>query len=154
MSKSIQDRYTDQFAHCFGCGRLNDEGYHVRSIPSEDDPGVLVAHHQPGAEYTAGSVTAIYGGLLAALVDCHSAGTASYAKACELGLPEDSAVPRFVTASLTVNFKAPTPAGVPLELRAWAESINGRKVWVDCEVLADGKVTVTGHTLMIMVNDG
>ena len=95
----------------------------------------------------------MYGGLLASLVDCHSAGTAAYFKARELQLPEDAPAPRFVTASLTVAFQAPTPAGADLELRAWTESIDGRKIWVHCEVLADGVVTVTGHTLMIMVRD-
>ena len=132
---------------------MNDEGYHVRSIPSADDPTVLVAHHQPDTKYTGGLADSMYGGLLASLVDCHSAGTASYMKAREMGLSEESDAPRFVTASLTVNFKAPTPAGSTLELRAWAESIEGRKVWVNCEVIADGVVTVTGHALMIMVND-
>lgn len=28
---AIQDLYPDDFAHCFGCGRLNPDGLHIRT---------------------------------------------------------------------------------------------------------------------------
>jgi hypothetical protein len=31
MDKAVQDYYPDQFAHCYGCGRLNPEGLHIKS---------------------------------------------------------------------------------------------------------------------------
>lgn len=29
--KAIQDEYPDDFAWCYGCGRLNQDGYHFRT---------------------------------------------------------------------------------------------------------------------------
>ena len=31
MSDSVQDYYPDDFSHCYGCGRLNTSGYHIRT---------------------------------------------------------------------------------------------------------------------------
>ena len=50
---------------------------------------------------------------------------------------------RYVTGLLQVSFKAPTPMGGPLTLRAWPVEVGERKVVVDAEVIADGAVTVT-----------
>lgn len=152
QSQPIQDLYPDQVANCFGCGRNSSDGYHLQSFVS-DDATEVTAHYRPDAKYSGGIKDSMYGGLLASLIDCHSAATASFFKMVSLGLPADSPAPRFVTASLTVDFKHPTPAGAELELHAWAESISDRKVCVNCEVHAAGVVTVTGHTLMIMVKE-
>lgn len=31
ITHAIQDDYPDEFAHCFGCGRLNEAGHHIRT---------------------------------------------------------------------------------------------------------------------------
>ena len=31
MIKPIQDLYDEDFSHCYGCGRLNDEGHHLKT---------------------------------------------------------------------------------------------------------------------------
>ena len=64
-----------------------------------------------------------------------------------LGISHVAAEPvlRYVTGLLQVSFKAPTPMGGPLTLRAWPVEVGERKVVVDAEVIADGAVTVTGH---------
>ena len=28
---AVQDQYPDDYAHCFGCGRLNPQGLHLKS---------------------------------------------------------------------------------------------------------------------------
>ena len=150
---AFQDRYPERYAHCYGCGRLHPDGWQVKSYWLDDEPGVAVCHFTPGEHYTGGWPHVMYGGVIASLIDCHSGGTASAAKAMELGLADDAEIPRFVTASLTVDFTAPTPVGSPLEIRARVASLEGRKAWVDTEVIAHGAVTVTGRVLMIMVVD-
>jgi len=38
MSQSaIQDAYPDDLAHCYGCGRRNEQGLHIRSHWDGDD---------------------------------------------------------------------------------------------------------------------
>lgn len=32
IEKAIQDIYPDNFAWCYGCGRLNEEGHQLRTI--------------------------------------------------------------------------------------------------------------------------
>jgi len=147
---AIQDLYADRYSWCFGCGRLHESGFHVKSYWDGEE---TVCYFQPPAYYTGGWPEVMYGGVLASLVDCHSGATASATKAREMGLAEDAEVPRFVTASLKINLLAPTPAGAPLELRAKVRSLEGRKAWVDARVIADGQVTCTGETLMIQVRD-
>ncbi|MFA5896987.1 MAG: PaaI family thioesterase, partial [Thermoplasmata archaeon] len=29
--KAFQDTYPDELAHCYGCGRLNEKGLHLRT---------------------------------------------------------------------------------------------------------------------------
>ena len=70
---AIQDHYPDEFAVCYGCGRLNAHGYHVRTV-LEGDEGV--ATYTPRPEHT-GITGFVYGGLIASLIDCHAIGTAA-----------------------------------------------------------------------------
>lgn len=96
MEKSaVQDLYPDDVAHCYGCGRLNDEGLHIRTHWRN---GEGVARFTPRPHHVA-VPGYVYGGLLASLVDCHAVGTASAAFMAAAGqeLGEDPS-PRFVTA--------------------------------------------------------
>ena len=64
------------------------------------------------------------------------------------------AMPRFVTASLKVDYLSPTPVGKELELRAKVEEISGRKVTVNVTVSTDGTVHARGRLLMIQIREG
>ena len=55
--------------------------------------------------------------------------------------------------SLKVDFKAPTPMGVELELREKLRSIEGRKIWVDMTLSADDTICATGEILAIKIKD-
>src|SRR5699024_291003 len=71
----------------------------------------------------------IYGGLIASLVDCHGTGSASAALHKKNGheLGDGTEPPRFVTASLHVDYLKPTPAGVPLQAIGTPEEIHPKK---------------------------
>ena len=144
--KAFQDRYPDEFAHCFGCGRLNAEGYHLRSFWDGES---TVARFVPRPYHTAvpGFVN---GGLLASLVDCHATGTSAAAAARAKGTDSDAGpLPRFVTASLQVEFLRPTPLGPELVVRGRATSVAGRKVVVDATVSAGEELTVRGTVVCV-----
>jgi predicted thioesterase len=68
--------------------------------------------------------------------------------------PEVQPLERFVTASIKVDYLAPTPVNTTIELRARVREINGRKVWLDVIVSADDKIRAKGQALMIQIPDG
>ena len=146
--KAVQDYYPDDFSHCYGCGRLNVNGLHVRSVW---DGGEIVARFTPRAEHMA-VPGFVYGGLLASLIDCHALATASAwadrAAGREIGEAE---APRFVTASLRVDYLEPTPLGTALELRAHVTLAAERKSVVAVTVSANGMMTVRGEVVAVRI---
>ena len=56
---------------------------------------------------------------------------------------------RFVTASLSVQYVRPTPMGVPLEVRAGAEEVKGRKVVVRATLSAEGQICASGEVVAV-----
>jgi acyl-coenzyme A thioesterase PaaI-like protein len=150
QEKAFQDYYPDHFAQCYGCGRLNDQGLHVRSFWDGDE---AVCTFEPKPYHTA-IPGYVYGGLLASLVDCHCTGTASAAAYRAEGREMGSDPPfRFVTASLHVDYLLPTPMGVPLEVRARVKEIKGRKVVMTATIAALGKTCVRGEVVAVQVPD-
>ncbi len=143
---AVQDTYPDELAHCYGCGRLNDHGLHLRTFWDGDE---TVTRYTPQPWHIAipGYVN---GGLLASLMDCHGTGTAAAAAYRAEGR-EMGSLPlrRFVTASLKVDYVKPTPLGVELEARGRAMSIQGRKIVVEARILAAGQVTVKGEIVAV-----
>lgn len=132
---SLQSLYPDDFAHCHGCGRLNSRGLHLES---EWHDGEAVAHFTPSAHHIA-LPGFVYGGLLASLADCHAMATAAAASMAASGeVPGRDPSPRFVTASLHVDYLRPTPLGPVLELRGHAVEVKERKVVVELTISAEG----------------
>jgi acyl-coenzyme A thioesterase PaaI-like protein len=148
--KAFQDYYPEEFSHCYGCGRLNDHGLQIKSFWDGEES---VATFEPKPFHIA-IPGFVYGGLIASLIDCHGTGTAAAAAYKEQGRAMDTEPAlRFVTASLKVDFLAPTPAGVPLELRSRVAQIGPKKVVVDTQVFADGKCCVTGQVIAVKMPD-
>lgn len=148
--KAFQDFYPDEVAWCYGCGRLNETGLHVRSFWEGDE---AVARYEPGPNHIA-VPGYVYGGLIASLIDCHGTGTAAAAMYRSQGRPMDSEPPlRFVTASLHVDYLRPTPMGVTLEVRARVKEIKGRKVVVEERLLVGSEVCAQGEVVAVLVPD-
>lgn len=151
MDDAFQDYYANDFAHCYGCGRLNEKGLHIKSYW---DGNESVCRIVPEKYYTGGMKNILYGGLIASLIDCHGAATAAAAKARQEKIQmKPGAMPRFVTASLKVDYLAPTPVGSELELRGVAKEIKGRKITVGVTLSAENKICATGELIMIQVRE-
>jgi acyl-CoA thioesterase FadM len=58
---------------------------------------------------------------------------------------------RFVTASLHVDYLAPTPIDTVLELRGRVKEIKGRKVVIAVSLLARGIVCARGEVVAVQV---
>ncbi|TPE48097.1 PaaI family thioesterase [Maribrevibacterium harenarium] len=127
--RAFQDYYATEYSHCYGCGRSNPHGLHLKSFWDGD---TTIAHFTPAKWHTGGVPHHTYGGLIASLFDCH--GTASAAAAAfrreqrEMGT--EPAI-RFVTASLTVNFLRPTPIDGEFTLRGKVTEQKERKAIIE-----------------------
>jgi acyl-coenzyme A thioesterase PaaI-like protein len=146
--KAFQDYYPENVAHCYGCGRLNEQGHQIRTYWEGEES---VTRFRPRPEHTA-IPGYVYGGLLASLVDCHGTGTAAAAMYRQEGRPMDSLPAfRFVTASLHVDYLAPTPLDAELEIRGRVKEIKGKRVVVEATVSVLGKVTARGQVVAVQM---
>lgn len=147
---AFQDLYPDDFAHCYGCGRHNQDGHQIKSHWDGDE---TVATFTPRPHHT--SVPGfVYGGLIASLMDCHAMGTAAAARHRAEGRRlGDGELRRYVTAALTVNYVRPTPLGGPLEVRARVKELKGRKVVVETWLSAAGEVCARGEAIAVEMPD-
>jgi len=145
-SEAVQDHYPDGFAHCFGCGRLNEHGHQLKTFREGDE---AVARFQPEPHHIA-LPGFVYGGLIASLIDCHGIGAAADAELRAAGHDVGQVpTPRYVTASLHVNYLKPTPLGVELELRARVRERTARKAVVEVALSAAGVVTARGEVVAV-----
>ena len=146
--QAIQDYYPENFAQCYGCGRLNEHGLQIKSHWDGDE---TVCTFTPRPYHTA-VPGYVYGGLIASLIDCHSTGTAAAAAYRAQGRAWDSEPPlRFLTASLHVDYLRPTPIEGPLELRSQVKEIKGRKVVVTTTLSVHGEVCARGEVVAVQI---
>jgi acyl-coenzyme A thioesterase PaaI-like protein len=148
--RAFQDCYPDHQSHCYGCGRLNEYGLHIKSYWDGEE---TLCRFEP-KPYHMAIPGRVYGGLIASLVDCHGTGTAAAyayrAEGREMGTEPHI---RFVTGSLHVEYLRPTPLGVPLEVRAYAKEVKARKVVVVARVLAQGEVCARGEVVAVRIKE-
>lgn len=146
---ALQDTYPEDFAHCFGCGRYNANGHQIKTYAVGE---TTVTRHIPAPYYT-GAGNFAYGGIIASLIDCHSAASAAIFWLSLRGKSVgDVAAPRFVTARLEVDYLAPTPLGL-VELIGRAEEIGDRKVIVTTDLRAEEITTATGRAVLVKIPD-
>jgi acyl-coenzyme A thioesterase PaaI-like protein len=144
--KALQDFYPDDYSWCYGCGRLNTHGLHVKT---RWDGAETISYFTPRPEHMA-MPGYVYGGLIASLIDCHAMGTASAAALRADGKDiGDAPSPRFVTAVLNISFKKPTPLGPGLEIRAKVIERSDRKARIEATLSANGEVTATGEIVAV-----
>jgi hypothetical protein len=137
---------------CYGCGPANPDGLHIKSYWS-DDGQYVVATFQPQPRFTSGFPNALYGGLIASLIDCHSNWTAlAFGYRAEGREPGSLPMIASVTGSLGVKYLKPTPLDQPIHLKAWVEGAVGRKTRVLCELGPVGIVTALGDSIFVRVD--
>jgi acyl-coenzyme A thioesterase PaaI-like protein len=151
-----------QFApgnRCFGCGPANLQGLRLQSFlspPSEDAAGAdvaateLVATFQPAPHHLAFDGI-VNGGIIGALLDCHSNWTAAIALMRRQGLDMP---PCTVTADFHVTLKRPTPLAAKLSLRAHPVEVSDDRALIEATLEAEGRVTATCRGTFVAVKEG
>lgn len=149
FEKAIQDIYPDDFAWCYGCGRLNKDGHQLRTSWQGDK---TVTAYTPEPKHM-GIPGFIYGGLIASIIDCHGAGSAALALHRKNGneIGDGTEPPRFVTASLNVEFLKPTPQEVPLKAIGTVEEIHPKRWKVHTELFADEVLCARGEVVLVVM---
>ncbi len=146
---AIQDTYPEDASHCYGCGRLNDDGIQIKT---RLDGGNTLTEFEPWPVHTAFEGT-VYGGLVASVIDCHSTGSAAIFRMVEDGHDIGSEPsPRYVTAHLEVDFLAPTPLK-RMQVVGRLIEITERKAIVASDLMVDGKITAKGSAVLVRLRD-
>lgn len=147
-SESLQDRYAPQNA-CFGCGPANPKGLRIKSRVDEAT-GEVVCDWTPEAHHEA-FPGMLNGGIIGALLDCHSNWAATYHLMQRQGLPTP---PCTVTADYAIKLRRPTPSAQPVHLRAKVvESTDDRAV-VEATLSSGGQVCATCRGTFVAVKLG
>jgi acyl-coenzyme A thioesterase PaaI-like protein len=143
---SLQERYAPE-GRCFGCGPQNEKGLRIRSHVAD---GEVVADWsaEPHHEAFTGMVN---GGIVGALLDCHSNWTATHHLMVQAGRDTP---PCTVTSEFHVKLKRPTPSTRPLRLRARVVEASADRATVEASVEADGVVTATCRGTFVAVKEG
>jgi len=144
--QSLQEQYSPK-GICFGCGPANAQGLRIKSYVEGD---LLVAEWLPQLHHQA-FPGVINGGIVGALLDCHSNWAAAWHLMKQSGGNE---FPSTVTADYHVKLRRPTPADQPIKLVAKVEAANEKKVTVIAELSANGKLCATCKGTFIEVKPG
>ncbi len=146
--KAIQDYYPDEIAICYGCGRHNEHGMHIKTY-WDGQEGTFRFKPRP---YHTAFPGVVYGGLIASLIDCHSIGTA-IAAAYQAEGREAGSNPEitYVTGNLNVNYLKPTPMGPELVLRSQVKEMSGRKTIVACTLYANDQLCAQAEVTAIRI---
>lgn len=148
--RAFQDLYSDQMSHCYGCGRLNEQGLQIKSYWAENGEET-VCEVQPRPYHTAVRGY-VYGGLIASVIDCHSTGTAAAAMYKHQNRPMDSDPElRFLTASLHVDYLQPTPIDHPLKIRSQIDEVKRRKVVIRSQLFSGDLLCAKGEVVAVQV---
>ena len=151
IKNPIQNFYPEDASICFGCGRNNAHGLHIQTFWDGEEG---VAHFTPQPYHT-GWPGAVYGGLLASLIDCHSIGTSIAAMYQAEGRePGTAPMIQCVTGTLHVVYLRPTPIDAELTLRARIKELTPRKAIVETSLTANSEECVRAEVIAVRLKQG
>lgn len=105
------------------------------------DPSQLVGRVTYGPAYE-GPPGCVHGGFVAAAFDEL------------LGATQSLSGTQGMTAHLEVDYRSPTPLGVPLVMRGWIERTDGRKIWARSKMHAGDRLCAESEALFIAFHEG
>ncbi len=144
---SLQERFSPASV-CFGCGPANPAGLHVRSFPKTD--GSVLATWRAGP-HLAAFPGILNGGIIGALLDCHSNWAATWHLMQRDNLP---APPCTVTASYAIKLIRPTPTDAEIQLAAHVIEAGPDRARVEATLSAHGQVCATCQGTFVAVKPG
>ena len=144
--KSLQEIYAPD-GICFGCGVKNEKGLRIKSYANGEET-VAEWHGEPHYQAFPGMLN---GGIVGALLDCHSNWTAAYFLMKKNGKSEPDCT---VTANYSIKLLRPTPFDAPIFLKARVVESSEDRATVEAELIANDKVCATCRGLFVAVKEG
>ena len=142
---SLQDKYAPK-GICFGCGSENKEGLQIKSFVDSNE---IICKWTPKKSYEA-FPGVLNGGIIGALLDCHSNWTAAYYLMKSQKL---DSTPCTVTAEYNIKLKRPTPSNKPICMSATLSKIDKNKAWVTANLTSNDKISATCQGLFVAVGE-
>lgn len=142
----LQDHYTPN-SICFGCGPANKKGLQIKSYFEGDE---TFCQWTPAPHYEA-FPGVLNGGIIGALLDCHSNWTAAWHLMKTKQLPRP---PCTVTAYYNTQLKRPTPSHELVQLRAWVTQTQEDRASIQAELTVNNKVCASCEGLFVAVKEG
>ncbi len=144
--KSLQETFAPN-GICFGCGVANKKGLQIRSFAEGDEYTAkwhADEHHQafPGM---------LNGGIVGALLDCHSNWAAAHFLMKKNSKTEPDCT---VTANYSIKLLRPTPFNAMIYLKARVVESTDTTATVEAELIANEKVCATCKGLFVVVKEG
>ena len=139
---------------CFGCGAWNIGGLNIKSRWEDVES---ICEFSPKPHHAAMPPDIVNGGIIAAVIDCHSVCTAiadAYRRAGRY--PGDGHRPLlwYATASLQVNYRKPTPIYGPFTVRARVVKVQGRRTYLTAELVScQDELTCDAKVMAVEVPD-
>lgn len=146
MDKSLQETYAPANI-CFGCGPANERGLGIRSFVDGD---TVVCDWTPSDHHQA-FPGMLNGGIVGALLDCHSNWTAAHFLMAASGADEP---PCTVTANYSVKLRRPTASDQPVHLEARVVESSDDRAVVEAELTSEGQVCATCRGTFVAVQPG
>jgi acyl-coenzyme A thioesterase PaaI-like protein len=153
LGESLQDRYAKQ-SICFGCGPANEHGLRIKSFAVASDEGdadEFICRFTPEPHHHA-FPGVLNGGIIGAVLDCHSNWAASIHLMKKGDLPAPACT---VTSDFHVTLRRPTPMGEVL-LRAKIVESTDTKAIVEATLEAGTppRLTATCRGTFVAVKEG
>jgi acyl-coenzyme A thioesterase PaaI-like protein len=136
---------------CYGCGRLNPNGFQIKSYWENDE---VVCHWRP-KPFHVGHPGRLAGGVVATAVICHAVwaatATAHRNEGKEIREPLSFA---YSTTSIKLDFLTPTPLDGTMTLRARVKSMQEGRATVVCSVFVNDTQTAQAESQLSRVSLG
>jgi acyl-coenzyme A thioesterase PaaI-like protein len=148
----LQETYAPESA-CFGCGPSNPKGLRIRSIAPKDPSntlGPVTADWKPEAHHEA-FPGILNGGIIGALLDCHSNWTAAWHLMRKAGSDQP---PCTVTAEYSIKLLRPTPTSNSVHLEAKVVESTQDRATIEATLTAGGKICATCRGVFVAVKPG
>ncbi len=144
--KSLQETYAPN-GICFGCGVNNEKGLRIKSF-AIGETVVCEWHAEPHHQAFPGMLN---GGIIGALLDCHSNWTAAHFLMKKNGKDAPDCT---VTANYSVKLLRPTPFDATIKLTARVIESTEERATVEAGLFANDKLCAYCRGTFVIVKEG
>ncbi|MBN1215742.1 MAG: PaaI family thioesterase [Candidatus Lokiarchaeota archaeon] len=146
----FQDSWPEELSYCFGCGRNNKHGLHIKSYWKGEE---ALCNWMPKDHLKAGE-DILCGGIIATIIDCHCLNTAiaqAY-KQENRKIGTEPFIP-FATGTIKIELLRPVSLQKSIILKAKVKEIKKNKIYVSCDLFSNNILCAKGEISAIRVEN-